>query len=310
MGKIFSPMLAWSKPWTLEQLNAERHWPMLGSYKVDGIRAVHRGGQLLSRTLLPIPSAFAQKFFADPDHDLTGYDGELIVRHVPAGNTLFSASYSACMTHGAMEPLDWVLFDVADEAVKSSPYTERYAALQEFVGKEYRDIGVFVLEQRILENVDDMLAMETEALDAGHEGLIIRTPTGPYKWGRSTFKEGYLIKLVRTFTSEAEVLGFEERMHNANVATVDARGYTKRSSHQEGLVGLDTLGALLVRDVHTDAHFKIGTGDGWDDAWRLEVWQNRPKYLGRYQKYKHKPCGAKDLPRHPVGLGWRSPQDM
>lgn len=308
--KVFSPMLAWSNPWEMQDLVAEGHFPLFGSYKIDGIRAIHRGGRLVSRTLKPIPSAWAQKYFATGDLECGGFDGELVSTRVPPGNTLFSQSYSDVMTHGAMEPLQWLIFDIADPELKSAPYYERLAALQEFVGPEYSDIGVRVLEQRRLDTVEEVLAMESEALDQGHEGLIVRRMGSPYKWGRSTFKEGALIKLVRVLTSEAVVEGFEERMHNANIATVDARGYTKRSSVQENLSGLGVLGAFRVRDIVSGAKFKIGTGDGWDDAFRLEVWKNQARYLGRIQKYKFKPCGSKDLPRHPVGLGWRSPDDL
>jgi DNA ligase-1 len=303
-------MLAWSDPWEPQDLIDGGHFPLLGSYKIDGIRALHRGGQLVSRSLKPIPSAWAQKYFADPEVELDGFDGELVSVKVPPGNTLFSQSYSDVMTHGAMEPLNWLIFDIATPDNRSAPYSERHAAIREYIGSFYEGIGVKVLEQRRLETIEDVLAMEQEALDLGHEGLIIRRMDSPYKWGRSTFKEGYLIKLVRVLTSEAEVIGFEERMHNANVPTVDARGYTKRSSSQENLSGLGTLGAFWVRDHVSGAEFKIGTGDGWTDAFRLEVWQNQARYLGRLLKYRFKPCGTKDLPRHPVGIGWRSPDDM
>ena len=56
------------------------------------------------------------------------------------------------------------------------------------------------------------------------------------------------------------VIGMEEKMHNANEATIGELGQTKRTSHQENLVPMGTMGALIVRDLKTGVEFNIGTG--------------------------------------------------
>jgi DNA ligase 1 len=100
-------------------------------------------------------------------------------------------------------------------------------------------------------------------------------------------------------------------MHNDNVATVDERGYTKRSSHQENKVGTDTLGALVVKGVNgpfEGVEFNIGTG--FDDRLRKEIWSKRDYYLRSIVKYKFFAVGVKDAPRHPVFLGFRNAMDV
>ena len=135
---------------------------------------------------------------------------------------------------------------------------------------------------------------------------MLRRPDGLYKLGRSTLKEGILLKLKRFIDEEFEIVGFEERMHNGNEATRDELGHTKRSSHQENKTGRGDLGALTLK--FGEATFNCGTG--FDDALRAEIWANRDSYLGKFAKVKHFAIGAKDLPRFPVYLGMRDEKDM
>lgn len=298
--KPFRPLLACETPEDLEDLARLGHFPMYASAKLDGIRAVVRDGVLVSRTMKPIPSAFAQLHFAIPE--LEGVDGELLVPQ-QRGETIYHDTFSAVMTHGAEEPLVFNVFDI----VTAEPYAERLMRLNGLIAG--RDPELFnLLPQLPVNSVEDILLREQEALDEGHEGLIVRRCDGPYKQGRSTLKQGILVKVARTMTSEAIVTGFEEMMHNDNEAEVSALGFTKRSSHQANLRPSGMLGALYVQDVKTGVQFKLGTG--FDHALRQEIWNNQDKYLNMIAKYKYKPYGTKELPRQPSFLGWRDPMDM
>jgi DNA ligase-1 len=137
----------------------------------------------------------------------------------------------------------------------------------------------------------------------GYEGVILRAPHAPYKFGRSTVREGYLLKVKRFQDSEAQIIGYEEEMHNGNEATINALGYTERSSHAENRTGKGTLGALVVRDLVTKVEFKIGTG--FTPAERLKIWALRHEHLDDVVKYRFFPVGVKDKPRHPSFLGFR-----
>ena len=159
----------------------------------------------------------------------------------------------------------------------------------------------------MLLNLEELAKKEAEYLARGFEGLMVRSLSGPYKFGRSTANEGYLLKVKRFEDAEAKVIGFEERMHNANEATTDFLGHTQRSSHKENMVPMDTLGALVC-ELPDGQVFRIGTG--FDDLTRLEIWRNRSRYLGHLTKYKYTEIGAKDLPRFPVFIGWRPFSDL
>jgi DNA ligase-1 len=301
--KPFRPQLAAETPGDLEELTRLGHFPLFGSYKIDGIRGTIIGGKMLSRSGKLIPSAYAQEI-ARAHPQLEGVDGELVAASVGAGLTLMQASYSACMTHGSQEPLKWLVFD----RVMDGPYSSRLADIHLRTMKTPKHIEV--LGQYILGNVEQILTMEQESLDQGHEGLIVRRPDAPYKQGRSTLKQGYLVKVARRLTSEAWVMGFEELMHNDNPEKLNEIGYTKRSSHQANLRPSGMLGAFLVADAKTGVEFRVGIGEGLDHALRRHIWENQSEFLGKLMKYDYKPYGTAEKPRQPRWLGWRSPLDL
>jgi DNA ligase-1 len=302
--KPFRPLLACETPKDFTDLERYGHFPLFGSYKLDGIRATLVNGQLVSRTGKPLPSAYTKKF-ALPE--LGGLDGELLAENVPEGLTVYQAAYSAVMTHDSMEPLRWVVFDY----ISSKPYRDRFDKVLHSARRFKNSIHeIEVLEQRYLPTLEAVFEMEQEALDLGHEGLIIRRGDAPYKQGRSTLKQGYLIKIARRLTGEAIVIGFEELMHNDNPAKLNEVGYTKRSSNQENLRPSGMLGSFIVRDVKTNVEFNVGIGEGLDHNLRREILQNQDKYLHRIMKYDYKPYGTAEKPRQSRWLGWRDPSDM
>lgn len=301
----FRPLLACETPPAVEAF--KRHLPLYASYKLDGIRAIVRDGVLVSRTMKPIPSLYAQRRWGRPHYER--FDGELLAA-TQKGATIYHDTYSAVMTFGSLEPVKYYVFDRAPiEAWDDTkePYTSRADKLKEVL-ESFPDWEIELLRQYLCTSIEEILVLEQKALDEGHEGLILRRPDGRYKHGRSTFKEGLLMKLARTMTAEARVVGFEEMMHNDNPVEKNALGLSKRASLAEYLRPSGMLGSLVVEDLKTGVRFNLGTG--FDHALRKEVWDNQSRYLGKLAKYSFKPYGTKDLPRQPSFVGWRSPDDM
>ena len=282
MSEIFRPMLACDT--NLDELR----WPKLASPKLDGVRAIVRDGFVYSRSNKPIPNAHVQRTFGHLEH----HDGELIVGS-PTSKTCYRDTVSGVMSRDGTPLVTFHVFDHVEVPVATYIHRAKRIRAGKFIIK---------LQQTLVRDLDELLAMEEDVLAAGYEGLILRSPDAPYKNGRSTVKEGFLLKLKRFVDDEAVVIGFEERMHNGNEAVVSELGRTKRSSHQAGKSGRGDLGALVVRGCG-GSEFNIGTG--FNDAERAAIWDDRDRYLGRIAKFKHFPVGAKELPRHPVFLGWR-----
>ena len=275
-------------------------YPVYASPKLDGIRCSIVDGKALSRTLKPIPNKHIYETLSHVGFD--GLDGELIVGS-PTSKTCYTDSVSNVMAFDKVPDFTYFVFDIHDHG---GTFTARRDDL--YARVHLGDPHIRVLPQNLLRNEDDMLAYEAAKVEEGYEGIILRSPEAPYKFGRSTVNEGYLLKVKRFEDSEAVIIGFEEEMFNGNEAHTNELGRTKRSTAAAGLSGKGTLGAFQVRDVVTGVEFSIGTGLTAAD--RLRVWITRDVYLGKFVKYKFFPVGVKDKPRHPVFLGMRALEDM
>lgn len=291
----FKPLLA------VEADLATLRFPLYASPKLDGIRTVILNGKALTRNLKPIPNHYIRDTLEAYAAILDGMDGELIVGDPTAPNC-FNVSSSAIMSRDGEPDFQFHVFDrVGEASYKDRWYlpTDGIAGLLAFIK---------VVPQWNCESLEELMSIEDEVVSLGYEGIMTRSPEGRYKFGRSTAKEQILLKVKRFEDFEATVVGFEERMHNANEATINALGHTERSSHKANLVGRGDLGALICTHPDYKETFKVGTG--FDDATRKEIWDNRDKYMGAFAKIKHQPSGSKDLPRFPVFLGFRDPADM
>lgn len=284
-------------------------YPLLASPKIDGVRATNKNGSLVSRTMTLIPNGYTQSLFSGPLWH--GFDGELVVGS-PSHPNCMQTTLSGVMTRTGSPVVTWHVFDRWD---LGQPYIYRAKAAKEFIESYSWTDGVQHvkwLPQTLIQTVEELYAYEEARVNEGYEGVILRAPKGKYKQNRSTLKEGLMMKVKRFEDSEAEILGAFELMHNDNEATTDARGFTKRSSHQENKRASGLLGGFHVRDIYSGVEFDIGTGFTLEQRKNLwDAWQKNPKHLlGHIVKYKHFPVGVVDKPRHPIFLGFRDRRDM
>lgn len=269
---------------------------IFASPKLDGIRAYVKDGVVLSRQNKPIPNDHVQAQFKAYEH----FDGELIVGD-PTDPMCYRNTMSGVMSEdGEPDVTFWVFDHLAN---MQAPYYLRNPA----ANATRNPNRIRPLPQVTLNSLEELADYEAGCLAMGYEGVILRDPDAPYKQGRSTVNEGYLLKVKSFQDFECEVVGFEERMHNGNKATVSETGYTKRSSHKSGKVGRGDLGALILKDP-SGAQFNCGSG--FTDAEREKLWTIRDTLVGKIVKVKAFPIGGYDTLRHPVYLGFRSEIDL
>ena len=293
MNDKFKPLLACEVP--LEQVRL----PVYVSIKLDGIRCVIINGVAYSRSLKPIRNKFIQSIIGKQEYN--GLDGELIVGNV-YDKDVFQKTTSGVMSEKGEPTFTFYVFD--DFTNNEVDYSKRLERLLErnLYGKD----GIVTLHQELYtskEQVDKLLQRE---LELGGEGLILRSPIGKYKYGRSTPKEQLSVKLKFFQQNEFEVIGFTERMHNANQAKINELGLQERSSHKDNLIPMNTLGSLILK--YGDDSFQMGTG--FTDEQRQEIWDNRDKYLGKLASVRYMSVGLKDKPRVPSFIGWRDNDDI
>lgn len=276
-------------------------YPVLVTPKLDGIRCLKVNGKALTRKFKPIPNHHVRNYIEKYCPD--GFDGEIICH----GKT-FNEIQSLIMTEEGEPEFQYWVFDYVKDNIEV-PYEQRIQHLVKWMQNDPNMVSIIVLLPELIpDGLHLQIAENDYVLCRGYEGLMIRSVSGPYKCGRSTEKEGYLLKLKRMQDSEAEIIGFEEKLHNNNEATKDELGHTKRSHKKANLAPADTLGAILVKDINSGVEFSIGTG--FDDETRKDIWLNRDKYLGKYVTYQFQAAGQKDKPRFPSFKGFRDIRDI
>lgn len=277
---------------------AALRFPVLASPKLDGIRCIIQNGVPYSRKLKPIPNRFVQEQLKGLPE---GLDGELML-DVP-GN--FAKVSSAIMSHEGEPDFTFWVFDRAGDG----SYQTRYQYLDNWlIGNEHTP-RVQLLQQTLCKNLDELSAFEAKCVAHGFEGAMVRSLDGVYKQGRSTEKQGILLKWKRFRDDEAIIIGTKELMHNDNEATTDALGHTKRSSAKQGKRPAGVLGALRCRRPD-GVEFDIGTG--FTDTMRDLYWAGRASLVGQRAKYKYQPdpsAPADAAPRFPIFLGLRHKDD-
>lgn len=287
------------KPLLAEKADLETlRFPVLASPKLDGIRALTGlpQGSIVSRNLKAIPNKRIQ---VAAEQFPAGLDGEILT-YTNGVRDDFNTVQSKVMSVEGTPEFKFHVFDAWD---LDATFDARIKGADSIVcDDQIFGSGLLKLvEHRLICTLEELLAYETECLAAGWEGVMMRDPNGHYKHGRSTVKEGILLKLKRFHDDEAVIVGTVERMHNTNEKERDELGHAKRSTAKAGLVPTGTLGALQCE--WKGVRFEIGTG--FDDATRASLWGQREALLGKLVTFKYQEVGSQGAPRFPVYLGLR-----
>lgn len=289
---MFKPQLSES----LDDVKEPLTFPKSVSIKLDGIRAVTKFGNTLSRSLKPIPNEHIREKLAEwPD-----LDGEIIVGPLTAKDVRRRTSSEVRSFDGEPDFKFYVFDDLSDLTL---PFEQRLAKLRQ---RELPDF-IEVLEQVSVSSQDELDALYSQVLDDGHEGLIVRNPKSLYKSGRCTAKSQDSLKYKPFKDSEAVVLEVYEAMQNNNATFTNELGRTARTTHQENLVGKGMAGGFVVQDG--DVVFRVSAGVLTHKE-REHVWNNREKVKGRTITYRHFELGRKDKPQFGRFYTFRDSFDM
>jgi len=282
--------------------------PQCGTPKFDGIRCetlpdpfeVHPCNPF-SSSLKPIPNLHIfEKMCSLPPY----LDGELM-----SGKTFHNCE-SAVMAHYGTPDFTYNVFDgiptdMLDRSKAS--YEERFNRVLELHDNGKFPNWVIPVVYRTLHTLQEIKDYVTEMIDLGYEGAVFRPPWSPYKYGRSTMREGWMFKVKIFVDDEAEVVGVEELLRNNNPARRNSLGYKERTSHAAAFSKGGTMGALVLQQGD-DPTFKVGTGFNMQQ--RDALWADRDKLIGKICKFKYQLQGTKDKPRIPVFLGFRDISDL
>lgn len=281
----FKPMRACSAPDDLTSIL----YPCLAQTKLDGITAhilCDNKGKLhvFSNTLKYIPcdevATQLRMDFCEHMWPCTMLSGEVVHRDG------FQATQSIVMSKQTNEPVSNWTYSVFDCLDFNEP-NDTYLARKQRVINAFRNWRV-VPHIRFLRDVEvgdatalaNMLQM---ASDRGHEGLMVRSILGRYKFGDVTPREGYVMKLKPFVDDEAVIVGFNEE-------------------HYEDGAAKDSLGSFIV-EHKTFGRFNLS--GKLTRKQRDEFWAARESMLGQLVTFKYQKIGTKDKPREPIFKGVR-----
>jgi len=290
---------------------ATLQFPVLASPKLDGFRCIAVNGEARSNTNKTFPNLFIKKYLHRPEFN--GFDNEIIVGK-PYALDVYNKTSSGVTSIQGEPDFGLYMFDTWDNY--DLPFSERNEYFYDKASKFNNVLSaaglmrkVRVLPQTLLNSLEELDEYESERVGEGYEGVMLRSLDGKYKFGRSTAKQGWLLKVKRFVDAEAVIVGFEELMHNENEAYINEQGHTKRSSEKAGKVASGILGSYICQSPLWEGTFRVGCGSMKADE-RKARFDSFEQDKGKTITFKHFPHGSKDKPRHAIFRYFRAPIDL
>lgn len=303
-------------------------FPVIAQPKIDGVRGINTDGILTGRSFKKHANIDTTNRWSTML--LSGFDGEMYVGGDQTADDLCSTTSSALSTKEGVFNIGWTVFDYVDKQTYDFGYQKRLEKGSEKLHDlkcKFRDSGVAVIDRtNIIEsvycqNMSKLLELEEMWLSLGYEGVCFRNPKGLYKQGRSTVREGGLLRIKRFIEDDAVVLALVEGETNNNVSQVNELGQTFRSTHKANKVKNNMIGSLscrLTRDVICPRTLSVIFKKGMEITVapgamthkdRMRYWASPELIVGKTIKFNFFPKGIKDKPRFPNFQSFRIESD-
>lgn len=316
----FKPMLAIDATNALDKIS----YPKLASTKLDGIRCIfHPKLGMVSRSLKPIQNKQLQEKFK-PILNLVKEMNIILDGELYGHNLTFQEITRVCMTKDFNDPKTIKKFEKLDtktsilillESIKFccfevdnsqlDKFSERALFITQIDGRLFEERFKYfeVLNQILVHSKKDVIKTFNYFLKQKYEGAILRALDSPYKYGRSTLKEEYMLKVKPFETFDAPIKNVVQATEvNPNAEKkINELGRSVTSRLKEDRVLIKKACAFEV--CYNDFVLKVSLA--MTDVEKEEIWQNRDLYLGKMIEYKGMMIGAKDVPRHPVFVRFR-----
>ena len=284
INKVFPGLIPVSDAMKAKLFEVKRFKPgMLGSVKLDGLRCLYVDEQLYTRNgkkILGVEHIIKELLSKGIHSDL---DGEILI---PGAR--FDKVSGSLRSFNNSPDAKFFVFGAPDV---ERPFTEVYQELEERAKANYWSMSVskpttITLVKHIpLHTVDEVKKQYTTALNAGFEGLVLKTPDHIYQPGK---RSSDWLKLKPTLSKDLPIIGFFEG---------------------EGrLTG--TLGGVDIKHVSEFGDLVIvKVGSGFTDALRDEIWNNQSRYLGKTIEVKYQEETEDGSLRHPRFKSFRPDKD-
>jgi DNA ligase-1 len=280
-------------------------YPMFASTKLDGIRCIFIEGKMLSRSLKEIPNKQLQEKYQHLK-DFSKKNNVILDGELYGVNMTFQEITHAVMSDDLddkgevlPEKLKFFCFDAIIDT-PNMPFEDR----QKYVSK-LKLADVVLVEQILIHKKEDVDDMFEKVLEKGFEGLILKSKTGIYKFGRVTAKSGDAYKCKPFMTFDSKIIRVEERFLNTSESYTNELGRSQKHSFKDNKVSTGIAGCFVVLFEGLEQKVVI-TGD---ESFRKEIWTNKNKYIGKMIEFKGMMVGSKEKVRHPVFIRFREDKE-
>jgi len=143
-----------------------------------------------------------------------------------------------------------------------------------------------ITDTETVDNEQEVYKLQSEYLEEGYEGAIVREKDGEYKFG---YRSNKLLKVKNFMDEEYEIVNYTTGVGRFDGCIIWICQTNK------GILGDET-------------YFKVVPQGTMEE--RQEAYQNADKHIGDWLKVKFFELTDDEVPRFPVGLGIRLTEDM
>jgi len=292
-------------------------YPVLGSGKLDGMRAIIRDGGIFSRTHIrqneKLHTYFQHVVNAVHQEGLV-LDGE-IWSPTLAFNQIMSAIHKPFVVG---VDLQFHVFDIMTEEEwyrgTERPFLDRVQHYTDWVTRRFAAETVpswnviQAVDQARITTPEDLEKLMVYALSRGLEGCVIRDPQGQYKHGRATLREGLMYKFKVWETLDAQIIGFEQSTEMIKLLESErkrtASGLLKNETSRDKRQLVDAVASVHLQDREGNTFFaSSGPGKVFDAAGL--TWATRETFKGKWVEVRHQSHGKHKKPRMPSVIRFR-----
>lgn len=297
---------------------------VLSSFKMDGNRCfIRHDGAILTRSLIPQPNKNLPEFLGllvvYAQEEGVCFDGELLIHgatHHGVHGSVFNSHDKPIPEGATFNVFDMLTADEWRDPLGARALDARVKAYHDAVRHIRKTCGkdaahIIAVEQRRMESPKHAEADFANALELGHEGVMLRNATGGYKQGRCGHRNAWLLKFKAETTYDGQIVEVMQQLK--------MKPGIERQRNEFGRLVQPTKNSDNYEPTDCCAGFKVRMEDGTegevtfaegvaDMAQRRQWWKERKSLIGKTIEFKAYP-GAKDSIRSGRMIRFRPDKD-
>lgn len=278
------------------------------SIKLEGVRGQCYPNGLLTRQLKPFPTRQLYELMEPVEKFCSHYgiclEGEFYVHGWP-----FDRIQSATRAEDNPDALllEFHVFDCYVDEKPDATFKERYRFYLWAVALLHKELGcdfVKAVEQFEVTSSEQVITTYEQALENGYEGIVVKGDA-PYKFGRSTLKQGFFLRSKPDDPYDGVIIDIVERQNNLLDSEVNELGYQYKRQDKDAKAGAGIAQTAVVYCPALGTTCRVSLTKGLQDYQdtangpsRQRFWEERDTFIGQVMKFTGIPVKGQK-PRSP-----------